>query len=220
MTPTLRWRGAQSVDVSYTVTESPLGWLLVAATAKGVCAVRLGDSAVELEVGLAREFPAAKLHHNNGDLGRWVEILLEYLRGEQLHLDLPVDVPATAFQWRVWQALRAIPPGSTRTYSDVAAAIGQPGAARAVGHACATNPVALIIPCHRVVREDGALGGYRWGLDRKRKLLEQESRGARPSGQEGLPGAMPSDAGHGSGRPQEQEGRGDPARTPARTLCI
>jgi AraC family transcriptional regulator of adaptative response/methylated-DNA-[protein]-cysteine methyltransferase len=201
MTPTLYRRGAQSVDVSYAVTESPLGWLLVAATTKGVCAVRLGDSAGELEAGLVRELPAAKLNPNNGDLGRWVEFLLEYLRGEQPHLDLPVDVRATAFQSRVWQALRAIPPGSTRTYSDVAAAIGQPRAVRAVGHACATNPVALIIPCHRVVREDGGLGGYRWGLDRKRKLLEQESHGARPPGQDELPGAAPSDAGHGEGQP-------------------
>lgn len=203
MTPTLYRRDAQSVDVSYAVTESPLGWLLVAATAKGVCAVRLGDSAGELEAGLAREFPAAKLQGDDRDPGRWVEILLEYLRGEQSHIDLPVDVRATAFQWRVWQALSAIPYGSTRTYTDVAAAIGQPRAVRAVGHACATNPVALIIPCHRVVREDGTLGGYRWGLDRKRKLLEQESRGARPSGQEGLPGAAPSDAGHGEGQPHE-----------------
>ena len=208
MTPTLYRRGAQSVDVSYAVTESPLGWLLVAATAKGVCAVRLGDSAGELEAGLAREFPAAKPQGNVRDLGRWVEILLGYLRGEQSRLDLSVDVRATAFQWRVWQALSAIPYGSTRTYSDVAAAIGQPKAARAVGHACATNPVALIIPCHRVVREDGTLGGYRWGLDRKRKLLEQESRGARRPGQDGLPDAAPADAGYGSGRPQES------------TLCI
>ncbi len=170
------------MDIAYTLAPCDLGWLLVAATEKGICAVRLGDSEKELEQGLGREFPAATLRRNDSErgLGRWVAALLAYLAGEQPHLALPLDVQATVFQRRVWEALQAIPYGSTRTYAEVARAIGQPTASRAVARACAENPVALVVPCHRVIRGDGTLGGYRWGVARKRKLLAQESRATRP----------------------------------------
>ncbi len=175
MTPTSYRRGGSAAAISYTIVPCALGYLLVAATPRGICAVRLGDSEAELQTGLLREFPAATVQRG-GDLERWVAVLLEYLRGTQPHLDLPLDIQATAFQRRVWEALRAVPYGGTRTYRDIAEAIGQPTATRAVGHACATNPVALIIPCHRIVRRDGNLGGYHWGIERKRALLAQESR--------------------------------------------
>ncbi len=172
--PNLALMEAVCRAIVYSITPCPLGWLLVAATPRGLCAVRLGDSEAELAATLAGEFPAAQVARA-GDLDPWVASIQDYLHGSQPHLDLPLDVRATAFQSRVWQALRAIPYGSTRSYGEVAQAIGQPSATRAVGHACATNPVALVIPCHRVVREDGGLGGYRWGIERKRALLAQEA---------------------------------------------
>ncbi len=176
MTPTQYRRGGQRMSIAYTLASCPLGWLLVAATAKGICAVRLGNSREELEAELCREFPAAQIQQNDPNLAHLVGALLDYLSGTQPHLDLSLDVQATAFQRRVWQALRAIPYGATRSYGDVARTIGQPQAVRAVAQACAKNPAALVIPCHRVVRQDGGLGGYRWGLGRKRALLEQEAR--------------------------------------------
>src|SRR5262249_43044181 len=127
-----------------------------------------------LETALKKEYPAAEIARDDERLADWAGELLKHLQGQQPHLDLPLDVQATAFQWRVWQELQAIPYGSTRSYGAIAAALGQPTAARAVARACATNPVAVVIPCHRVVREDGGLGGYRWGVERKQKLLEQE----------------------------------------------
>src|SRR5262249_12071921 len=148
---------------------SPLGRLLLAATERGVCMVSLGDDDATLERALRAEFPAAEVRRDGSGLGEWLAEGLRHLRGEQPHVGLPVDVRATAFQWRVWQELRKIPYGSTRTYGEVARALGQPTAARAVARACATNPVSVVVPCHRVVREDGGLGGYRWGLERKRK---------------------------------------------------
>jgi AraC family transcriptional regulator of adaptative response/methylated-DNA-[protein]-cysteine methyltransferase len=167
--------------VGYAVVESPLGRLLVAATARGICAVSLGADDGELEQALAHEFPGAERVRDDKALSPWVAVILKHLRGEEPHLDLPLDVRATAFQRRVWQALQAIPYGSTRTYSAIAKAIGKPTAVRAVARACATNPASLVIPCHRVIREDGALGGYRWGIERKKRLLEQESRVPRAS---------------------------------------
>jgi len=175
MTPAT-YRNGGATGITYAVTESPLGWLLVAGTARGLCAVRLGDSPAALEAELAGEFPAAALVRDDAGLGEPVAALMGYLAGAQPHLDLPLDVRATAFQQQVWRALQAIPPGSTRSYGEVAAAIGRPAAARAVARACATNPVALVIPCHRVIREDGGPGGYRWGLERKERLLAQEAR--------------------------------------------
>jgi AraC family transcriptional regulator of adaptative response/methylated-DNA-[protein]-cysteine methyltransferase len=123
---------------------------------------------------LRAEYPHAQLARNDGALIPWVQAVVDYLAGQQVQLDVPLDVQATAFQWRVWEALRAIPYGSTRTYHEIATKVGNPKAARAVGHACATNPVSLVIPCHRAVRAGGGLGGYRWGLERKRRLLTQE----------------------------------------------
>ncbi|GBD16380.1 Bifunctional transcriptional activator/DNA repair enzyme Ada [bacterium HR26] len=178
MTPGTYRRGGRGATILYTLVPCPLGYLLVAATERGICAVRLGDTESELEDGLRREFPAARLERDEATLGRWVRELLDYLEGNQPHLDLPLDVRATAFQRRVWEALRAIPRGSTRSYREIAEAIGQPTAARAVARACAANPVALVVPCHRVVREDGGLGGYRWGIERKRALLDLERRGS------------------------------------------
>jgi AraC family transcriptional regulator of adaptative response/methylated-DNA-[protein]-cysteine methyltransferase len=163
----------------YTLIASPLGRLLVAATERGISAVYLGDRDAPLEAALAREYPAAEIHRDGSGLEAWVEEILKHLNGQQPHLDLPLDVRATAFQWRVWQALRAIPYGSTRTYTEIAQALGQPTAARAVARACATNPVSVVVPCHRVVREDGDLAGYRWGMERKQKLLDQEQKNAQ-----------------------------------------
>lgn len=162
------------MDIRYTLVECRLGWLLVAATPRGLCAVSLGDAPEALEAELRRDYPAAKVTWDDPALREAAGILLRHLDGEQPKLDLPLDVQATAFQARVWAALRAIPYGESRTYRQIAAAIGQPGAARAVGSACARNPVSLVIPCHRAVREDGGLGGYRWGIARKCALLERE----------------------------------------------
>ena len=163
-----------SFAVAHAITPCPLGYLLVAATPRGLCTVGLGDSEDELEVTMGSRFPAAQLAQDSGKLDQWVASLQDYLHGRLFRLDLPLDVRATVFQSRVWQALREIPYGSTRTYSDLAQAIGQPAAARAVGRACAANPVALVIPCHRAVREDGGLAGYRWGIERKEALLALE----------------------------------------------
>lgn len=177
MTPATYRRGGPATTITYAITPCPLGYLLVAATRQGICAVRLGDAEAELAATLADEFPAAQVERGDGDLDQWVASLLNYLSGMQPHLDLPLDVRATAFQRRVWSALQQIPYGSTRSYSEVAQAIGQPTATRVVARACATNPVAMVVPCHRVVREDGGLGGYRWGIERKKALLalEQEN---------------------------------------------
>jgi AraC family transcriptional regulator of adaptative response/methylated-DNA-[protein]-cysteine methyltransferase len=176
MSPGRYQSGGKSMSMIYTVTPCALGWLLVAATEKGICAVRLGDSPGELKTGLLLEFPAARINQDEAEFSQWVSMLVDFLKGDQPNLDLPLDIQATAFQHQVWQALREIPYGSTRSYSEIAASIGRLSAARAVANACADNPAALVIPCHRVVRKDGNLGGYRWGIERKRKLLEQEAK--------------------------------------------
>jgi AraC family transcriptional regulator of adaptative response/methylated-DNA-[protein]-cysteine methyltransferase len=178
MTPATYRRGGPATTIRYTVADCPLGRLLLGGTERGICAVYLGDSDAQLEAELAPEFPAAMVQRDGTELNAWVNAILNHLNGRQPHLDLPLDVRATAFQWRVWQELRAIPYGSTRSYSDIARAIGRPKAVRAVARACATNPVSVVIPCHRVLREDGSLGGYRWGLERKQTLLDGE-KGAR-----------------------------------------
>jgi O-6-methylguanine DNA methyltransferase len=166
------------MDITYTTRDSALGWLLVAATKRGLCAVRFGASGGALEQRLRREFPAATTRRDDAALRPWADAMLGYLDGQQTQLDLPLDVQATAFQLRVYEAVRAIPYGGTRSYRQVAQAIGQPVAAQEVAQACAGNPVALVIPCHRVVRTDGGLGGYRWGVQRKRALLEREAQAA------------------------------------------
>jgi AraC family transcriptional regulator, regulatory protein of adaptative response / methylated-DNA-[protein]-cysteine methyltransferase len=174
MTPASYRRRGKGMRIGYTIVDCPLGQLLVGATERGICAVRLGDSRRVLEEDLLAEFPEAEIAPASPALDRSTAKILAHLEGRRPDLDLPLDIQATAFQARVWEELRAIPYGSTASYSDVAKAIGRPTAVRAVARACATNPVALVIPCHRVVREDRSLGGYRWGLDRKRSLLEQE----------------------------------------------
>jgi AraC family transcriptional regulator of adaptative response/methylated-DNA-[protein]-cysteine methyltransferase len=178
MTPATYGRGGAGAQIRFYTAPCSLGFLLVAVTEKGICSVALGDSVQQLEENLRAEFPAAHILPAEEELSSWVQRILLFLEGREPHLNLPLDVRATAFQWRVWQELREISAGETRSYSQVARALGQPTAARAVARACATNPVALIIPCHRVVRGGGALSGYRWGLERKKKLLEQEQENA------------------------------------------
>ena len=163
--------------ITYTIVDAPLDRLLVAATAHGICAARWGESGDALAAELARDYPDARLECDNERLRRSVAPLLGDRASRDRSIDLLLDVPATAFQRRVWETVRGIPAGETRTYGAVAAAAGHPGAARAVARACAANPAALVIPCHRVVRGDGGMGGYRWGPERKRRLLEQEARG-------------------------------------------
>lgn len=177
MTPAIYRRGGQGLVINYGIAACPLGRLLVAATARGICAVRLGDADDKLEADLRSEYPAAKIVSNQSSLAPAVQELLNYLQGKQAVIDLPLDIQATAFQAQVWKNLRAIPYGETRSYGELARAMGQPGAVRAVARACASNPVALIVPCHRVIRSDDTLGGYRWGIERKKRLLEQERRG-------------------------------------------
>jgi AraC family transcriptional regulator of adaptative response/methylated-DNA-[protein]-cysteine methyltransferase len=191
MAPSVYRRGGAGMQIDYTIVDSAnasLGRLLVAATARGVCAVAMGSSDAELRRSLSDEYPAAAITADAGALAQWTKAILAHLAGRTPRLDLPLDVQATAFQWQVWQALASIPYGETRTYSDVAASIGRPHAARAVARACATNPVALAIPCHRVVPAAGGQGGYRWGEGRKRTLLRQEGR--RAGRQEGKAGGQ------------------------------
>jgi AraC family transcriptional regulator of adaptative response/methylated-DNA-[protein]-cysteine methyltransferase len=162
--------------IRWSAVASPLGWLLVAATERGVCNVRLGPDPDGLESELRAEFPFAVLERDDAGLAAWGAALARAAAGRDPGLDLPLDVPASRFRRRVWDALRRIPHGETRTYAEVAAALGRPRAARAVGGACAANPVALLVPCHRVVPAAGGVGGYRWGAERKRALLLAEGR--------------------------------------------
>ncbi len=175
MTPGEYRRGGAGTKITYAISSSPLGRLLIAATARGLCAVRFGESAADLEQDIREEFHAAVLHRDDAAMRAYVEPLLSAIHGENTTIDLPLDVRATAFQRKVWEALRRIPRGETRSYTEVAREIGEPSAVRAVARACASNPVALAVPCHRVVRSDGDLAGYRWGVERKKKLLEREA---------------------------------------------
>lgn len=163
------------MHIRYAIVAFPLGRLLVGATERGVCSVCLGDDENELEKSLNLEYPAAHVNRDDAAFAEHVDAILRCLRGENSHADLPLDVQATAFQWRVWRELQAIPYGETRTYGAIARAIGSPTAVRAVANACARNRAALVIPCHRAVREGGGLGGYRWGIERKKALLEGEA---------------------------------------------
>ena len=177
MRPDAYRRGGAGMEIHFSIAASPLGRLLVAATSRGVCAIALGSSDAALEGSLRREYPAAAVEReaaSGGPLGAWIARVIAHLNGRQPRLDLPLDIRATAFQWQVWQALTAIPYGETRTYAEIAAAIGRPRAVRAVARACATNPVALAVPCHRVVASDGRVSGYRWGAARKKALLAAE----------------------------------------------
>jgi AraC family transcriptional regulator of adaptative response/methylated-DNA-[protein]-cysteine methyltransferase len=174
MTPAEYRRGARGTSIAFTIVDSSLGRLLVAGTRKGLCSVKIGDRDDELEQDLRSEYPGAHIQRERGAFTQWVRALVAHLDGRAPDIDLPLDVKATAFQWKVWRYLQSIPYGETRAYSEVAKAIGLPSAVRAVARACATNHVCLVIPCHRVVQKDGALGGYRWGVERKRKLLQKE----------------------------------------------
>jgi len=174
MTPATYARGGADTEIAFAVVPCALGKLLVAATPRGVCRVSLGDNTTALEADLAAEFPAAHIFKDQLTLEDAVTAILSYLDGSEPHLALPLDIRATAFQRRVWQELQKIPYGETRSYAEVARRMGRPTASRAVARACAMNPAALVIPCHRVVREDGEMGGYRWGLDRKKALIAQE----------------------------------------------
>ncbi len=179
MTPATYGKGGRGAVINYAIVECHLGQLLVAATSKGVCSVKLGDTRAQLKADLAKEFPAAEIRGDEKPLRSWVQAVIDYLSYKTPHIDLPLDIQATAFQRLVWEKLRAIPYGETHSYSQVAKAIGQEKAVRAVARACATNPVALVIPCHRVIREDQSLGGYRWGLERKNQLLKKEREHAK-----------------------------------------
>jgi AraC family transcriptional regulator of adaptative response/methylated-DNA-[protein]-cysteine methyltransferase len=178
MTPDKYRRGAIAASIRYTCATSPLGRMLIAATDKGICAIQFASSDDELTQGLKREYPFAIWKRDEDAMRPWKDQLLQRLRGQKLSAALPLDIQATAFQRRVWAYLQKIPFGATRSYSQVAKAIGRPTAQRAVARACATNPVAVAIPCHRVIREDGDMGGYRWGVGRKEALLEMENQRA------------------------------------------
>jgi len=176
MTPATYSRSGRGVNIKYTIVDSPLGRMLVAVTERGVCSVTMGDRDTQLEKTLKGEFSEANIERADSPLRETVAAILEHLTSKGPHLDLPIDIRATAFQRQVWEKLRTIPVGQTMSYGEVAKSLGNPGAVRAVGRACATNPIAVVIPCHRVVREDKRLVGYRWGIERKKKLLDQEKR--------------------------------------------
>jgi AraC family transcriptional regulator of adaptative response/methylated-DNA-[protein]-cysteine methyltransferase len=182
MTPATYRRGAAGVALRYTTLKTPLGRLLVAATERGICRVALGDDDENLVTDLRREFPKATLERVDAGRDEWLAAVVARVQSEITGRSSPatalppLDIRATAFQWRVWQALQHIPRGSTRSYSDIAAQIGAPRSVRAVANACGRNRLAVVVPCHRVIREDGSLGGYRWGIARKRDLIEREAR--------------------------------------------
>ena len=179
VSPSAYRKHGAGMQIAYSIVPSPFGRLLVGTTANGVCAVKIGDSDEALAKALRDEYRAAEIREGEPARTEWVRAIVGHLKGELPVLRLPVDVQATAFQWRVWRALQAIPYGETRPYAEVARSIGEPRAVRAVARACATNPVAIVVPCHRVVQTGGGLGGYRWGVERKKRLLAQERARAR-----------------------------------------
>jgi AraC family transcriptional regulator, regulatory protein of adaptative response / methylated-DNA-[protein]-cysteine methyltransferase len=174
MKPSTYKNGGDGARIFFTVRDTSLGWILIAATEIGVCAIEFGDSHPELEASLRARFPLAELIAGHSPYEQWVQSILAYLDRPAADLDLPLDIRGTAFQRQVWTALRQIPLGETISYTELARRIGQPSAVRAAAQACASNKIAVAIPCHRVVRSDGSLSGYRWGLERKRKLIERE----------------------------------------------
>ena len=174
MTPATYRRGGRGERVRFATTATPAGALLVAASERGVCAVSLGEDAAALEAALREELPTAEVVRDDTGLTGWIEAVAQRVTGQPAP-EVPLDLRGTAFQLRVWRALRDIPPGETRSYGQVAALVGDPQAARAVARACASNPVALVVPCHRVVPAAGGTGGYRWGGERKAALLAAEA---------------------------------------------
>jgi AraC family transcriptional regulator, regulatory protein of adaptative response / methylated-DNA-[protein]-cysteine methyltransferase len=175
MTPSAYRNGGTGQVIRYAVAQCHLGWVLVAATDRGICGIEFGGTAAALRSAFKARFPAAVLRGDDADFAAWVAEVLALIEAPDRRFDLPLDIQGTAFQRRVWEALRAIPAGSTATYADIAARIGSPSAVRAVARACAANPVAVVVPCHRVVGTDGQLKGYRWGVQRKRALLDREA---------------------------------------------
>lgn len=174
MTPAVYKKGGKDLKIEYSITVCELGKLLVAGTGKGVCSVTLGDDERTLFENLQKEFPKAEIARNDENLKNYVEAILANLDGNNKTLDLPLDIQATAFQMRVWEFLRKIPYGETVSYTDIAERLGNKNAVRAVATACASNRVALVIPCHRVIGKSGELSGYRWGVERKKAILEKE----------------------------------------------
>jgi AraC family transcriptional regulator of adaptative response/methylated-DNA-[protein]-cysteine methyltransferase len=181
MTPGARRRGGGGETIRFATAQTPLGWALVAATTRGICMTALGDDRASLETELRRRFPAALIWPADAELAGWTERIVQFITRPDAQPDLPLDIRGTAFQAQVWRALQKIPPGRTATYSEIAAALGRPRAVRAVAQACASNRLAVLVPCHRVVRRDGELAGYRWGIERKEALLGRE-RAATKSG--------------------------------------
>jgi AraC family transcriptional regulator, regulatory protein of adaptative response / methylated-DNA-[protein]-cysteine methyltransferase len=178
MTPAARRKGGEGERIGYVTVPTPLGWALVAATRRGVCMTALSDDREGLASLVRARFAAAELIAEDQELRDWAERIVRFITAPSHTLDLPLDIRGTAFQARVWRALQKIPLGQTATYSEIARALGQPQAVRAVARACAANNLALLVPCHRVIREDGDLAGYRWGIERKRALLERERAAA------------------------------------------
>ena len=178
MTPKQYRSGGDGVSISHVAVDSFLGRMMIGATDRGLCFVQFGESDDALAGALRREYPRAQLHAmqspEHPEFTKWIAGLTRHLEGRQTHIDLPLDIRATAFQMRVWRYLQSIPYGEVQSYAEVAAGIGKPKAARAVARACAANPVAIVIPCHRVIRAGGELAGYRWGLERKRGLIDRE----------------------------------------------
>lgn len=175
MTPATYKKGGKGMKINYTIADSPLGKLMVAATEKGICAVSFGETEKDLRKELEQEFFAAEIENDDAKLKDAVAAIVKGMKGERAILSLPIDIRGTAFQMRVWSELRKIPYGETRSYSEIAEEIGNPKAVRAVARACATNPIALVNPCHRVIASDGKLSGYKWGIERKAELLKKES---------------------------------------------
>src|SRR6266853_908740 len=181
MTPATYRKGGKDMKIGYAIAKSSLGKILVGATERGISAVYLGDADAKLVDELREEYPKAEISAAGDSFERWVKEIVHRVEGNPPRLELPLDVQGTAFQRRVWQELQRIPRGATRTYMQVAQALGQPKAVRAVARACATNPVSIVVPCHRVIRGDGNLAGYRWGLSRKEQLLSAERMGGKKS---------------------------------------
>lgn len=175
MTPAVYRDGGRGLHISYAISNSPLGPMLIAATERGVCRIAFGDSPQQLEAEMRGEFHAASLARDGNAVATFAAVLRAYLQGDRTDVELPLHVRASVFQQRVYRELKKIPRGETRSYGEIAHSIGSPTAHRAVARACASNRLAVAIPCHRVIRNDGSMGGYRWGLERKRKLLAIES---------------------------------------------
>jgi AraC family transcriptional regulator of adaptative response/methylated-DNA-[protein]-cysteine methyltransferase len=182
MTPGRYRKGGKGTEIRYATANCTLGWVVAAATEKGICAIELADTEAAAEQALETRFPQASLRRDEEALGEWLPRIVAHVDDPRAGFTLPLDIAGTAFQQRVWKALRDIQPGSTTTYQGLAEAIGSPSAVRAVAGACAANPVAIVIPCHRVRRSNGESGGYRWGIERKLQLLEREARGERETG--------------------------------------